>query len=275
MPNSPHIDPLFEVSSFLKILDDFKKNCPGVLLGMDGNHLLERIIDDLTILEKIPFNVNETNQYKIWTNVAIHVDHLKTLVDEHSLPPLDELQRLYTEEQNNRGIDFNKFIEENYPYSQEFKIFSELKYYDNLSMMEERILLLQETNYPHLHSAHHLMLSLEELQQFDPEPNGALSQLLHSLNNTFEDQTISADKKLATMIQEVQTAYHAIRTSPFGSPMTFFGVVKINPSRSHLGDAVEIFIRQDLTKLAELNGLPPPNIGKEAMNGQSLNNRNH
>lgn len=244
------------ISACLADLEQFKKNCPPVLLGMNGNHLLEKIISDLILLaQKTTLDSNDCGQYQVLRNICDNIKLLQIEVKKHEPPKEDELLEKLKRESVHQNQDLHSFLEENYPHRDKLNSFLKLEDFEKLGHAEKTLSELQQTHFSYLHSADQLLTSLRSLQEFDPKPHGALHQLLRSLNNTFIQKDIKAEIKLLEMMHQIQQAYHAIKNSAFRPSMQFFGVII---KQDKLGSAMEIFIQKDVAHFAKLNGLPVP-----------------
>lgn len=202
---------------------EFRMKCPGILLGQHGSFFLDmEITGKLTLLSKLQANPNDAAQYQLSYDIIEHVEklngHLKEVGEDHP----DE---------------FNKLQQDSY--------------YSHLEIIKLTLSVHQETIYPHLHSARHLITSLQQLKKFDPKEYGALHHLLIALEETFRDEKLPAYEKLKIMMQQVNYSYHAIKTTRALS-VTFFGMqAKPNP----LAPALETFIKEDMANVAKLNGI--------------------
>jgi hypothetical protein len=192
-------------------------------LGQNGAFFLDmEIIGKLTVLSKIQSNPNNIDHYKLCSDIIVHIDLLKDHIEKTG---------------NDHSAEFNQL--------------TSATYYTHLETIKKSVLTYQETTFPCLHSARHLITSLQQLKKADSKEYGALRHLLTSLEETFRDEKLPAYEKLKTMMQQVNYSYHAIKTNRALS-LTFFGMP---PKTNPLVPVLETFIQQDMASLAKLNGI--------------------
>ena len=217
--------PATDFPQLLAMADEFRLKCSGILLGQDGIFFLDmEITAKLSLLIKLPTNPNDAVQHQLCFDIVKHIEklniHLQTVGRDHP----DEFNKLQRE-----------------------------PYYQHLEIIKQGVLTHQQTAFPHLHSARQLTSSLQQLKKFDPKEYGAMYHLLMALEKTFFEKDLPAADKLKMMMQQISDAHHAIKNT-LTTHLPLFGA---KPKPNPLAAAIETFIKEDMTHIAELNGITP------------------